>query len=96
MEVTDALIDKIAHLARLDFPESEKASIKRDLEKMIRFVEKLGELDTTGVQPLLHMSDTVNNLREDEVRGSVSTEAALRNAPRHDDRFFLVPKVLKK
>jgi aspartyl-tRNA(Asn)/glutamyl-tRNA(Gln) amidotransferase subunit C len=96
MVVTDELVDKIAHLARLDFPDSEKASMKQDLEKMIRFVEKLSELDTTGVQPLMHMSDVVNNLREDEVRGSISRAEALKNAATHDDRFFLVPKVIKK
>ena len=96
MDVTDALVDRIAHMARLDFPESEKAPMKKDLERMIRFVEKLGQLDTTGVPPLLHMSDVVNNLREDEVRGSVSRQEALENAPDHDDRFILVPKVIKK
>jgi aspartyl-tRNA(Asn)/glutamyl-tRNA(Gln) amidotransferase subunit C len=96
MDVTDALVDKIAHLARLDFPESEKASIKKDLERMIHFVEKLSELDTTGVAPLLHMSDVVNNLREDEVKGSVSRAEALQNAPAHNDRFFVVPKVINK
>jgi aspartyl-tRNA(Asn)/glutamyl-tRNA(Gln) amidotransferase subunit C len=96
MEVTDALVEKIAHLARLDFPAGEKAAIKEDLQRMIHFVEKLGELDTTGIQPLLHMSDVVNNLREDEVRGSVTTADALKNAHHHNDRFFLVPKVIKK
>jgi aspartyl-tRNA(Asn)/glutamyl-tRNA(Gln) amidotransferase subunit C len=96
MEVTDVLVEKIAHLARLDFPSQEKAAIKEDLQRMIHFVEKLEELDTTGVEPLLHMSDVVNNLREDEVEGSVSTADALKNAPLHNDRFFLVPKVIKK
>lgn len=96
MDVTDALVDKIAHLARLDFPQSERVSMKKDLERMIRFVEKLSELDTSGVPPLLHMSDVVNNLREDEVKGSVTRAEALKNAPSHNDRFFLVPKVIKK
>jgi aspartyl-tRNA(Asn)/glutamyl-tRNA(Gln) amidotransferase subunit C len=96
MEVTDALVEKIAHLARLDFPEGEKAALKEDLQRMIHFVQKLEELDTTGVQPLLHMSDVVNNLREDEVQGSISTADALKNAAHHNDRFFLVPKVIKK
>jgi aspartyl-tRNA(Asn)/glutamyl-tRNA(Gln) amidotransferase subunit C len=96
MDITDALLEKIAHLARLDFPDAEKASIKADLQRMVHFVEKLEELDTTGVQPLLHMSDVVDNLREDEVKGSMSTEEALRNAPGHNGRFFLVPKVIKK
>lgn len=96
MDVTDALVDKIAHLARLDFPQSEKAAMKKDLERMIRFVEKLSELDTTGVPPLLHMSDVVNNLREDEVRGSISRREALENAPSATSSYFQVPKVIKK
>jgi aspartyl-tRNA(Asn)/glutamyl-tRNA(Gln) amidotransferase subunit C len=96
MEVTDAMVEKMAWLARLEIPEKEKEAVHKDLERMIRFVEKLEELDTTGVQPLLHMSDVVNNLREDEVKGSISTEQALLNAPSHNDRFFLVPKVIKK
>jgi aspartyl-tRNA(Asn)/glutamyl-tRNA(Gln) amidotransferase subunit C len=96
MEVNDTMVDKIAHLARLQFNDAEKASIKTDLQKMIAFVEKLNELDTTGVAPLLHMSDNVNVLREDEVKGSISREDGLKNAPLHDDQFFKVPKVIKK
>ncbi|MGC4037217.1 MAG: Asp-tRNA(Asn)/Glu-tRNA(Gln) amidotransferase subunit GatC [Chitinophagaceae bacterium] len=96
MEVNDALIDKLAHLARLKFEASEKNEIKTDLQKMISFVEKLNELDTTGVAPLLHMSNEVNVLRDDEVKGSISREEALKNAPAHDDQFFKVPKVIKK
>ena len=96
MEVNDQLVDKLAHLSRLQFTETEKAGIKNDLQRMIGFVEKLNELDLAGVQPLLHMSPEVNVLREDEVRGSVSRPAALRNAPLHDEQFFKVPKVIKK
>ena len=95
MEVNDALVDKLAHLARLKFNDTEKAEIKKDLQKMIAFVEKLNELDLTGVEPLLHMSDEVNVLREDEVKGSISREEALKNAPLHDEYFFKVPKVIK-
>jgi len=96
MEVNDALVDKLAHLARLKFDVAEKEEIKKDLQKMIAFVEKLNELDTTGVEPLLHMSDEVNALREDEVKGSISREDALKGAPVHDEQFFKVPKVIKK
>jgi aspartyl-tRNA(Asn)/glutamyl-tRNA(Gln) amidotransferase subunit C len=96
MEVNDALVDKLANLARLQFDVSEKAAIKNDLQKMIQFVEKLNELDTTGVEPLLHMSDNVNVLRADEVKGSISREAGLKNASMHDEQFFKVPKVIKK
>jgi len=96
MEVNDALVDKLAHLARLKFEAAEKEGIKNDLQKMIAFVEKLNEVDTTGIEPLLHMTDEINVLREDEVKGSISREEALKNAPLHDDRFFKVPKVIKK
>ena len=96
MEVNDALVDKLAHLARLQFDAVEKEAIRNDLQKMIRFVEKLNELDTNGVMPLLHMSDRVNVLREDEVTGSITTEQGLQNAYNHDHAFFKVPKVIKK
>jgi aspartyl-tRNA(Asn)/glutamyl-tRNA(Gln) amidotransferase subunit C len=96
MEVNDAMIDKLAHLSRLHFNDQEKEEIKNDLQRMISFVEKLNELDVTGIEPMLHMSDNVNVLREDEIKGSISREEALRNAPLHDDKFFKVPKVIKK
>ena len=96
MEVNDKLVDKLAHLSRLQFNESEKAEIKNDLQRMIGFVEKLNELKLDGVAPLLHMSEEVNVLREDEIKGSVSREEALKNAPLHDEQFFKVPKVIKK
>ncbi len=96
MELNDALVDKLANLARLKFDDAEKASIKNDLQKMIHFVEKLNELNTTGVEPLLHMSDNINILRADEIKGSISREEALKNAALHDDQFFKVPKVIKR
>ena len=96
MEVNEALVNKLAHLSRLHFNEVEKAEIKNDLQRMIGFVEKLNELSLDGVEPMLFMSEEVNVLREDEIKGSVSREEALKNAPMHDDQFFKVPKVIKK
>jgi len=96
MEVSDKMIDNLAHLARLRFNEEEKASIKTDLQKMIAFVEQLKEIDTTGIEPLLHMSETANILRDDLIKGSVSCPEALQNAPLKDPQFFKVPKVIKK
>jgi aspartyl-tRNA(Asn)/glutamyl-tRNA(Gln) amidotransferase subunit C len=96
MEVNDALVEKLANLARLQFNNEAKAEIKNDLQRMIQFVEKLNEVDTTGIAPLLHMSEAVNVLRDDKVQGSVSTTEGLKNAPVHDDHFFKVPKVIKK
>lgn len=90
------MIDKLAHLSRLRFTDAEKEQIGGDLERMIHFVEKLNELDLDQVEPLIFMTDEVNVLREDEVKGSVSRELALSNAPAHTDTFFTVPKVIKK
>lgn len=95
MEVNDEMIDKLAHLARLKFNAAEKEEIKSDLQRMIAFVEKMNELDLDDVEPLLHMSDEINVLREDVVEGSVSRTEALQNAPLHDEQFFKVPKVIK-
>lgn len=95
MNVNDELVDKLANLARLEFNEQEKEEIKKDLQQMIGFIDKLNELDTTGVEPLLHMSENINILREDEVSGMISREDAFKNAPLHDEKFFKVPKVIK-
>ena len=95
MEVNDPMVDKLAHLSRLQFNETEKAEIKIDLQRMIAFVEKLNELALDDVEPLLHMSEEVNVLREDEVKGSITRDDALKNAPLHDNQFFKVPKVIK-
>ena len=96
MEVNDLLIDNLAKLSHLSFSEQEKKEIRADLQEMISFIEKLKEVNTEGVAPLLHMSSNVNMLREDVVQGSVSREEALKNAPDTDGTFFKVPKVIKK
>ena len=96
MEVNTALVEKLADLSRLKFDEAAKESIKADLQSMIQFVEKLNELDTTGVLPLLHMSDNVNILRDDVIKDSIERSEGLKNAPVQDGVFFKVPKVIKK
>lgn len=96
MEVNDGLLDKLSDLARLYIEPGERDGLKQDLQRMISFVEKLQELDTTGTEPLVQMSDSVNVLREDRVQGSVSRDEALKNAPDTDGVFFKVPKVIKK
>jgi aspartyl-tRNA(Asn)/glutamyl-tRNA(Gln) amidotransferase subunit C len=96
MQVDDALIEKLSKLSLLQFNEAEKEEIKSDLQKMIGFVDKLQELDTTGIEPLLHMSDEVNVLRDDVPGNMLTREEALKNAPHHDGQYFKVPKVIKK
>ena len=96
MEVNDLLIDNLAKLSHLSFSEQEKKEIKADLQEMISFIEKLKEVDTEGVEPLLHMSTNINVLRDDVAQGSVSREEAVKNAPETDGTYFKVPKVIKK
>lgn len=96
MEINDAMIDKLANLARLKFNETEKVQIKSDLQNMIGMIEKMNELDTTDVAPLLHITENVNVLREDMVEGSITNEEALQNAANKNAPFFIVPKVIKK
>lgn len=96
MDVNRETVDKLARLSRLHFSETEKEMIRADLEKMIRFVDKLSELDTEGLEPVLHMGTEMNTLREDIVRGSLTAEEALSNAPERHGDFFTVPKVIRK
>ncbi|MFN9710153.1 MAG: Asp-tRNA(Asn)/Glu-tRNA(Gln) amidotransferase subunit GatC [Bacteroidota bacterium] len=96
MEVNNALIDNLAKLARLKIQPSEKEMLRKDMEKMIGFIEQLQNLNTAGVDPLLHMTTEIDRLREDEVVSSISREDALKNAAKKDLQFFHVPKVIKK
>ncbi len=96
MEVNEALINKLAHLSKLSFSQEEQLEFRDDLEKMIGFVEKLNELDLKDVAPLMHMSEEINVLRDDQVKGSINREEALLNAPATDGVFFKVPKVIRK
>ena len=96
MILNNEMVRKLSELSRLEFNPEEEEAIKNDLQQMIGFVEKLNEVDTTGIIPLTHISNTLNSLREDEVKGSVSTSSAVSNAPESIDSFFTVPKVIKK
>ncbi len=96
MEVNSELVNYLAHLARLHFTDQEKKEIEKDLQRMIAFVEKLNEVDTTGVEPLQYMGKQFNVLREDEIKESITHEEALLNAPVTDGVFFKVPKVIKE
>ncbi len=96
MEVTIELIERLANLSRLAFTDDEKNALKKDLQRMISFVEKLNEVDTAGVEPLLHMSNETNVFRDDEVKDQLTREQGLLNAENKDEQFFKVPKVIWK
>ena len=89
MEITDKTVDKLAHLARLQFEGDEKERIKKDLNKILTFVDKLNELDTEGVEPLIYMSEELNVMRNDEKKKTVTQKQALKNAPKaYSDHFM--------
>lgn len=96
MKVDKATVDHLAHLSRLEFENETKEEIMNDLNRMVDFVNKLSELDTTGVAPLIYMSEETNILREDIVRHDISKKEALMNAPKKDSDFFKVPRVVEK
>lgn len=96
MAVDNNTVDKIAELAKLQFDATAKEEIKADLTKMLDFVDKLSELDTENVEPLIYMLDEEQVLREDEVKGQVTQQEALKNAPDKDSDYIKVPKVIKK
>ena len=96
MKITDEIVDHIAHLARLEFVGEEKQEIKHDMEKIINFMDALNSIDTSGVEPLIFMSDEVNVLREDVAVETISKNDALKNAPKKDSDYIRIPKVLNK
>jgi aspartyl-tRNA(Asn)/glutamyl-tRNA(Gln) amidotransferase subunit C len=94
-KITDELVDKLAHLARLEFENEAKIEIKNDMERMLDFVEKLNEVNTENVKPLIYMNEETNKLREDVALQTVTHKEALQNAPKHDTDYFKVPKVVE-
>jgi len=95
MEVNDVLVDNLCKLACLEFDRAGKQEIKKDLQNMIGFVEKLNELDLQNVEPLLYMGEEANIMREDIPEKPLDRMDALKNAPLADDQYFKVPQVVK-
>ncbi len=96
MKITNKLIQEIATLAKLEFDENSSKEMIADMEKIIGFVDKLSEVNTDDVEPLIYLSDEMNILRKDEIKEVVSQVEALKNAPQKDSDYFKVPTVLKK
>jgi aspartyl-tRNA(Asn)/glutamyl-tRNA(Gln) amidotransferase subunit C len=93
MQIDRALVDHLANLSKLYFTDEEKETMQQDLAKMIGFVEKLNELDTTGVEPMRHMSQVQDVFRNDVAAAPMHVKEALENAAVHGEEFFMVPKV---
>jgi aspartyl-tRNA(Asn)/glutamyl-tRNA(Gln) amidotransferase subunit C len=95
-KITGDTVDKLATLSRLEFDGKAKEEILSDLNRMLDFVSKLNEVDTSNVEPLIYMSDEKNVLRTDEVKQEITQKQALSNAPKKDSDYFKVPKVVEK
>jgi aspartyl-tRNA(Asn)/glutamyl-tRNA(Gln) amidotransferase subunit C len=95
MKIDRTLLDKIAHLSRLEIDEKDVEKTMKDMTAIVEWVEKLEEVDTEGVEPLTTMSFEINVLREDVPKEHLDHDQALLNAPQKDKDYFRVPKVLE-
>ena len=95
MNIDKKTLHKIAHLSRLEIKAEDEDKMLKEMSAMVSFVEKLNEVDTTGVEPLTTMSHEINSMREDVVKDHLDRESALKLAPSKDEQFFKVPKVLE-
>lgn len=96
MQVDQALVNHLAQLSRLNVAPEKMDKLVQDMQDLVHFVARLNAVDTTGIQPLMHMGDASNGLRADEVSGSMTNQEALLNAPDAVPPYFKVPKVIRK
>lgn len=96
MKIDLNTIEKVAHLARLEVNEEDKQGLLDDMNNILSFMDKLNEVDTEGVEPLVYMTEEVNVLRKDVVKQVLSRTEALENAPNQDGKFFRIAKVINK
>ena len=92
--MTPEAIRAVATLARLRFSDEELAGFTEQFNQILAYVEKLNEVDTTGVEPMTSVLDVANVLRDDEPGPMLSPAEALSNAPKKTEGFFSVPKVI--
>lgn len=96
MKINKEVITKLSGLSKLKFNQEEAELISEDLSKMVNFINQLNELETDGIEPLIHMNEEVNNWREDNLGEVLDQEKALANSPVKDSAYFKLPKVLDK
>lgn len=96
MKIDVEVIEKLSALSKLKFNEKETELISEDLSKMLDFINKLKEVNTDGVEPLIHINEEINNWREDQLDEMLSQTEALENSPSKDGTYFKIPKVLDK
>ena len=95
MKIDGKTVQDIAHLARLEVNKEKEAIMIDEMNKILTWMEKLNEVDTEGVEPLIHVSAELNVLRKDEVSNMLTHNQGLKNAPKKDSNYFRVPKVIE-
>ena len=95
MKIDQETLQKIAHLARLNFDAQAAEKMSANLSQVLNWVEQLQEVDTEGVAPLTNMSAEVNAFRNDVVGEQLTQQQALKNSPQQENGFFSVPKVME-
>ncbi|MCA9778646.1 MAG: Asp-tRNA(Asn)/Glu-tRNA(Gln) amidotransferase subunit GatC [Candidatus Eremiobacteraeota bacterium] len=93
-KITQNDVEYVAGLAQLDLDDAAKSRLVQEMSDILSYMDKLNELDTDGVEPMMHAMALTNIFREDEVKPSMPRELALRGAPMHDTEYFMVPKIL--
>lgn len=93
--ISDETIEYVGILAKLELSEDEKEQAKKDMGSMLDYIDKLGELDTTGVEPMSHVFPVHNVFREDVVTNTDDRENILKNAPEEKDGMFVVPRTFE-
>lgn len=96
MVIDKNTVYKVADLARIEIKDNEVDSLTQEMNKILTFMEKLNELNTDGVQPLVYMNEEANVWREDVAKNEISVTDGLKNAALHNESFFLVPKIIEK
>ena len=86
-------VKHVAKLARLELTEEEIEKYSRQLGDILKHVEQMNEVDTTGIEPMPHAIPVYNVMREDEVKYEQTKEELMANAPYEEDGFFRVPKI---
>ncbi len=92
--ISDETIEYVGILAKLELSEEEKEQAKADMGSMLDYIDKLNELDTTGVEPMSHVFPVNNVFREDVVTNEDDRDNILKNAPEEKDGSFMVPKTV--
>ena len=96
MKIDEKIVYKTADLARIEIKESEVEHLTEEMNKILTFMDQLNELDTTGIEPLVYMNEEPNVWREDVAKNEINVADGLKNAAKHNESFFFVPKIIEK